>query len=287
MKKIAVIDVGSNSVRLMLMADGKVLYKTLATTRLGEGLADTPYLNEQAIERSALAVADFYTRAKEEGAEETYAFTTAAVRFAKNGDEFVQRVKQLTALCVEVLSGETEAEIGVLGALGNADGTLIDVGGASTEIIVKKQGEITYKKSVDIGAVRLKDACNRDKEKLVPFIEKYIKEFGQVPVYGFVYAIGGTATTLAAYLLDLSKYDGNKVTGTRISKLQMFTYAEELLQTPVETLEKHPCMPKGRADIIGGGALLLANIMQMLGADKLVVSDRDNLEGYAVKKGLV
>ena len=145
MRKFAVIDIGSNSVRLMFVADGKVLYKTLQTTRLGEGLAEKPLLKAEAIERSALAVSDFYNRAITEGAEKVLCFATAAVRTAENRQLFLDRVSALCGLTVEVISGEEEAEIGILGALGNKDGGVIDIGGASTEIVVKKDGALLYK----------------------------------------------------------------------------------------------------------------------------------------------
>ena len=128
MKKYAVIDIGSNSVRLLLVADGKVLYKRLKTTRLGENLAVSGTLLPKAISRSATAVAEFYHLAKKEGAEDVLAFATASVRFAKNGGDFLLAVKELCPLQVEVISGETEAEIGVLGALGNSDGAVLDIG---------------------------------------------------------------------------------------------------------------------------------------------------------------
>ena len=95
MRKFAVIDIGSNSVRLMFVADGKVLYKRLSTTSLGEGLASSSYLKTEAIERSALAVKEFFEAAKLEGAEKVFAFATAAVRSAVNGKDFVSRVKEL------------------------------------------------------------------------------------------------------------------------------------------------------------------------------------------------
>ena len=121
MNKTAVIDIGSNSVRLMLVADGKVLYKTLNTTRLGEGIASSPFLKDEAISRTASAVADFFSRAKREGAVDVYAFATAAVRSAENGSAFIDRVKELCELDVEIISGEEEAEIGILGALGEKE----------------------------------------------------------------------------------------------------------------------------------------------------------------------
>jgi exopolyphosphatase/guanosine-5'-triphosphate,3'-diphosphate pyrophosphatase len=106
MKKFAVIDIGSNSVRLMFVADGKVLYKALNTTRLGEGLAEYPRLKPEALERTAQAVAEFYARAINEGAESVLSFATAAARTAENGQEFVDRVQALCGLRVEIISGE-------------------------------------------------------------------------------------------------------------------------------------------------------------------------------------
>ena len=104
MNKIAVIDIGSNSVRLMLVADGKVLYKALNTTRLGEGLASSPRLKSEAVARTAAAVAEFFRRAKAEGASFVCAFATAAVRTAENGAEFVSLVKESCGLEVDVIS---------------------------------------------------------------------------------------------------------------------------------------------------------------------------------------
>ncbi len=285
MNKYAVIDIGSNSVRLMLVANGNVLYKAVETTRLGEGLANCPSLLPQAIARSAKAVADFYLRAKQEGAESVYAFATAAVRTATNGAEFVDAVKQLCGLQVEVICGETEAEIGILGALSNQDGAVIDIGGASTEIVVQQSGKMLYKKSVNIGVVRLRDACGLDKEKLEKTTYAAAQQFGAVPK-AKTYAIGGTATALAAWYLGLKTYDANQVTGTEISLENMRKMADKLLSLSPEEIRLSSCMPKGRADVIAGGATLLCTLMQTLGIDSVTVSDRDNLEGYATKKGL-
>ncbi len=285
MKKFAVIDVGSNSVRLMFVADGKVLYKRLNTTRLGEGIATSSRLKREAIERSALAVADFYAQAKREGAETVVAFATAAVRTAENRAEFLDEVKALCGLSVEVISGEEEAELGILGALGESDGGVIDVGGASTEIVVKKDGELAYKKSVNIGVVRLKDKCGRDLNALQVMANAAASEYGAFPNIKELYAIGGTATTLAALELGLTQYCSEKVTGTVITDARMRAIADKLSAMTVAEIEALPCMPKGRADVITGGAVLLSVLMQRLDIQKLIVSDRDNLEGYAIKKG--
>ncbi|MBQ9714656.1 MAG: hypothetical protein IJV83_04990 [Clostridia bacterium] len=287
MKKFAVIDIGSNSVRLMFVADGKVLYKSLHTTRLGEGLARSPRLLPAAIERSAQAVALFYRQAINEGAERVFAFATAAVRTAENRTEFLQRVKELCDLEIEVLSGEEEGELGILGALGNQDGCVIDVGGASTEIVVKSNGKILYKKSLDIGVVRLKDLYGRNKEALMVRAKAAVKEYGALPPAHCIYGIGGTATTLAAQYLGLTVYDSKKITGTEIPVLQLKRLADKLSEMTVEEIAALPCMPQGRADVLSGGAVLLATLIEAFGFNGLVVSDRDNLEGYAIRRGLL
>ena len=196
MDKFAVMDIGSNSVRLMMIANGKVLYKTIKTTRLGEGLAFSSKLCESAMTRTIAALSEFVDKAKQEGAEKIVAFATAAVRSAENGREFAFRVENEIGLKLEIISGDEEAQIGILGALGKADGSIIDIGGASTELIVQKGGEITYRKSLDIGVVRIRDICDRSKDRTSELSKTTVNEYGLAEVFGKTYAIGGTATTL-------------------------------------------------------------------------------------------
>lgn len=287
MNKIAVIDIGSNSVRLMLVADGKVLYKALNTTRLGEGLASSPRLKSEAVARTAAAVAEFFCRAKAEGASFVCAFATAAVRTAENGAEFVSLVKESCGLEVDVISGEEEAEIGILGALGNDDGGIVDAGGASTEIIVRKGGLVLYKKSVNIGVVRLKDMCGADRNKLEEAAKVAAESYGKVPCGVPMYAIGGTATTLAAVLLEMKEYDPSRITGTVITAEKMHFLAEKLTAMSAKEIAALPGVPAKRADVLGGGAVLYCVLMDKLGFSQIVVSDSDNLEGYAKKHGLL
>ncbi len=286
MKKFAVIDVGSNSVRLLFVADG-FFYKRLQTTRLGEGISKTPVLLPAAIERTAQAIAAFYAQAIEEGAEEVLCFATAAVRAAENRQAFLERVRALCPLAVEVISGEEEAEIGLLGALGNRDGGVIDIGGASTEIVVKKEGRIIYKKSVNIGVVRLKDSCGREQSALIAAAKRAAKEYEGLPACNGFYGIGGTATTLAAQALHLTEYASDKVTGAVLTVEDVEGLAEKFDRMTVEEIASLPCMPVGRADVVLGGAVLLSTLMRALNIPQITVSDRDNLEGYAIKRGYI
>ncbi|MDE5942578.1 MAG: hypothetical protein K2H30_00015 [Clostridia bacterium] len=277
--KIGIIDIGSNSVRLGMLADGKTLYKKLETTRLAEGLSKSGKLSQKSIERTASAVEEFLAEAKEEGADKVYAFATAAVRTAENGADLVSRVKQLCDIDVDVIGGELEAEIGVLGALGVKNGGVIDIGGASTEVIVKKDGEYLFSKSLDIGAVRLNDVAGYDKDALERAISEKIADLGKFTAGRYkMYAIGGTATTIAA--IKHGFYSPEITHGTVLTFEEVERYATELLTLTVEEVRTLGGMQHDRADVIGGGCLLLARLMQKLNIKSLTVSEADNLEGY-------
>ena len=276
--KISAIDIGSNSVRLAVCEGGKTLYKRLKTTRLGEGINSTGELKSEAIERTAQAVADFVKEA--EGSDKLYAFATAAVRSAKNGSAFLSRVKELCGVQIEVLSGETEAKCGLLGAVGFADGGIIDVGGASTEVTVQSGGNLLYSKSVNIGTVRLFDGAGRDKAALLKLIDNKISEYGEFNAGGFsMYAIGGTASRLASIKNNLTEYRPEITDGTVITLEEMYALADKLLTLSVEEI-RATTICGSSAELVGGGCLLMAQVMQKFGIKRITVKESDNLEGY-------
>ena len=283
--KVGIVDIGSNSVRFAMIADGKTLYKRLKTTRLGEGLSNTGKLTESAMSRTVDAVEYFKNFASDEGADKFFAFATAAVRSSENGGDFVKRAKERIGVTVDVLSGKEEAAAGLLGALRGRDGGIIDVGGASTEVTLQKGGKTTYAKSIDIGTVRLFDLAGRDIEKLKKVIDKKILEYGEITTDLPMYAIGGTATTIASVKHGLKTYDASVVDGTEITFEEADALARKLLQLSVEEVKKIDGMEPRRADIIGGGCLLLSGIMKKLGVKSVTVSESDNIEGYYLLKG--
>ncbi len=281
--KVAVIDIGSNSVRLMLWADGTTLYKKVQTTRLGESVALTGRLLPEAIERSALAVKAFYELALLEGAEKIFAFATAAVRSAVNGGDFCTRVKTLTGIEVDVVSGETEAKLGMLGALSGEEGGIIDIGGASTELCCEQTGLFV---SLDVGAVRLYDLCGDRKDKLLPVIREKISCLCGRSAKGEFFAIGGTATTLASVKLGLEEYDADKIHGTEITYAEVSALSSLFFTRTKEEREKIAGMDVRRADVISGATYLLEQIMQTLSLERVIVSERDNMEGYLIWRGI-
>lgn len=284
--KIAIIDVGSNSVRLAMLADGKTLYKRLETTRLGGGLSFTGKMSAEAIERTARAISGFNALAEQEGAEKVLVFATAAVRSASNKQEFLNCVKALCGLTVDVISGNEEAQCGLSGALKGGDGGIIDVGGASTEVTVRLKGRVLYSKSVNVGTVRLHDLAGRDKDKLKEAIREKLKDYGEykIPANLTMYSIGGTATTIASVKHGLKEYDPSITDGTVISLNEVTEMAERLLSLSVEEVRQISGMEPRRADVIAGGCLLMGEVMKHFGVEKITVSESDNIEGYYMLK---
>lgn len=277
--KYGVIDVGSNSVRLML-SDGKsTFYKTVKTTQLAEKLVENNFLLPQAIERTVKAVYFFNEMAKKDGAEKVFVFATAGVRQAQNGDEFIESVKQVCGLSVDVVSGEQEAFYGISGALNGADGGVLDVGGASTELIAVHCGKVVYSKSIAIGAVRLKDVCGQDRLKAENFILEKIKEFGVLPKTNLI-AIGGSATSIASMLQSLEPYDPNKVDGYVVGIDHLGELIDKLYSLSIEERKKLKGLQPERAEVIAGGCLIVYLIAKAVGVCEIMISEKDNLEGY-------
>ena len=283
--KVCVIDVGSNSVRIMLAENGLTIKKHNVVTRLGEGINNYPFLSVTAMNRTLDAIKTFCQMAKDYGAKKTYIFATAAVRSAENKQEFIDLVKKETGLNLDVVSGENEAKLGLLGALNGRQGGIIDVGGASSEVTVANGVDITYSHSLNLGSVRILDACGQDKQKIISLCNGAVKEYGKVPKTTF-YGIGGTATTLASVAQGLDPYDPTKVHGYKLTKSAVLDLANMLNATPLEQRKKIKGLQPERAEVISGGAYLVYTIMDYIGIDYITVSESDNLEGYLqIKEG--
>ncbi len=275
----AVIDVGSNSVRLMYSNGQKTIKKWVEITRLSQGLSSAQIISLTALERTANAVSFFVKKAKQDGANKVYVFATAGVRQARNALEFTNKVFKLTGINVDVISGEKEAVIGALGAIGDKDGAIIDLGGASTEISVMQNRQIIYNKSLDFGAVKLTETFGQDRQKVSNYVKDRLIEFGEVPSINF-YGIGGTATTISSVLKGLSVYDPQIIHGSRINLVDLDNKINELYSLSTEERKKVKGLQPERAEIITAGATALFEIMKYLNVDYITVSEMDNLEGY-------
>lgn len=282
---VAVIDIGSNSVRLMTVTKtGKT--KKLSTTRLGEGLYRSGVIGKEPLTRTVSAVVDFYNEAKNLNIPTVYAFATAAVRNAENGRDFVKAVKEKIPLDVEVVSGEDEAGLAFLGALYGKRGGVIDVGGASSEAVYTFDGlKPCYEKSMPVGAVKLRDGFLGDYDSADRFLSEQVKIYGDVKGFdGNFYAVGGTATSLAAIDLRLKVYDSLKTDGRVIKTARIKEIFDELKTMSSEEIANKYAVDKKRAEIIAHGALIVLNIAKYFNLSEITVSESDNLEGYLIFK---
>ena len=284
-KTYGVFDIGSNSVRALVYSGGKVLFKGLVTTRLGEKESVGGEITPEAMERTINGIKKLLINVVPCSPDSTFAFATEAVRSAKNGGEFVKKVKAETGLDVDVLNGEAEGEAGLSGAVGSGDGGIIDIGGASAEIAVKKDGKKIYCHSLPLGAVRLRDLCGEDEDKLESLINGRIGEYGNVPAANY-YAVGGTATSLCACFLRLETYDPDKVNGTVLTYDDVERVYREIKSCTIEERINGLKINEKRAEIIVGGVYLLKRIMSAFGMEKITVSENDNMLGYLRMKGL-
>ena len=283
--RYAVIDIGSNSVRLML-SDGQVAeYKQVKTTRLAENMGTEKILQLVPIERTVSAVSFFVEKAKNENADCIYIFATAAVRQAKNKQEIIDKIKMSTGIDVDVIDGLLEAKLGAEGALGGTDGGIIDVGGASSEVLIVENSQIVYSKSINIGAVRVFDECGQDKQKILSLVKKSVSEFEDLPYANF-YGIGGTATSLASISLKMQVYNPSLVQGYQIKLKEIKELRDKLLDMTLEQKRGLVGLQPDRAEVIAGGVALIYEILNRAGADSLIISEKDNLEGYLMHKGV-
>lgn len=286
----AVIDIGSNSVRLLLKKTDGVNAKELDSTSLADGLALTGALSAPAMARTSEAVKRFTMKAEAEGAENIYIFGTEAMRAASNSEEFRIRLQEETGHRVHVVSGDTEAKLGLYGAMTDmppGEITVIDIGGASVEIVRGNYDRITYCKSLPLGMVRLIDVAGTNRADIENYVSKNITAFG--PISGWeAAAIGGTATSLASMDLNQKKYDAREVHGHILTLGATRRLTDKIFASKSVT-DDFPSLSPKRARIIGHGAIMLSALTEYLGLNEVRVSEFDNMEGYlfCIKNGLL
>lgn len=279
-----IIDIGSNSVRLLLDKQ-----KTTVTTRLSEDLSITGKLKEEAMSRTLETLCGFADMTKAKG-QKIYAFGTEPLRAASNAADFISRVKAKAGFEIDVVSGSEEAELAYLGACGGRGGTVIDIGGASVEVISGNGRNIIFDQSLPVGMIRLTEKCGIGRaEKLTEAIYKALPGFGQLPGGGSAYGVGGTFTSLGAMSRGLAIYDPEIVHNTRLYIEDLESIAGKLCKLGGDIdgiMRAYPTISRLRAEIITAGALFALNLAKHMELEYITVSESDNLEGYAIKHHL-
>lgn len=291
MKKYAVVDLGTNSARLMIACakDDNVVsqYKTLRTIRIGEGMTEHQSITRVAMERTAHTINEYLELSK--GCEAFFCFATSAVRDAHNKADFLNYIKVHCGVDVDIISGEDEAVLGFTGSVGSQGG-IFDIGGGSTEVMTGALSNIKFKTSFNIGAVRLLQMFPTtdyaDPEAYKKVHELAAKTFTDVPYAdGFTYVgIGGTATALAAIDLELSEYRADLVQDHVITIQRAEELCNMLKNMTKEQRKNIIGLQENRADVIVIGAIITLEFLKATNSSKFVISDRDNQEGYLLKK---
>jgi exopolyphosphatase / guanosine-5'-triphosphate,3'-diphosphate pyrophosphatase len=313
MSRVAAIDCGTNSIRL-LVADVTVragaavslrdVHREQRVVRLGKGVDATGMLDPEALERTRVALADYTTVLRRKGTERVRIVATSATRDARNRDDFFGMVRATLGIDAEIISGDEEARLSFAGAVNDLDQedgpfVVVDTGGGSTEMVV---GDLTddgavvrAARSVDIGSVRITERCLAGDPPSADEIAKarelaasvLNEAFAAVPVEGVRTWVGvaGTITTLSAYAQQLRAYDPAAVHLSRLSVNDLHRVAEELLAMSRAQRGEHPAIDPGRIDVIGGGALIVdvlgAELRVRAGITEMVISEHDILDGIA------
>ena len=300
-KRVAVIDVGTNSTRLLVadVAGGRVspLERRSTVTRLGRGVDLSGHLASEAIEDVCSAIGTYVGILGELGAETVDTIATSAVRDADNGSAFVAELRERFALSARVLDGEEEARATYLGATSEAppeEPTLVvDIGGGSTELIVGSGGEISFHDSLQAGVVRHSERhitsdppTAGELEALAGDVRGLIEaSVGAGVVAHRGIAVAGTPTSLAAVELGLEPYDPSRVHGHTLALPSIQRMLSQLASVPLAERVEIPGLHPDRAPTIVAGVVILVETMRAFGLEEIAVSEHDILYGTALRAG--
>jgi exopolyphosphatase/guanosine-5'-triphosphate,3'-diphosphate pyrophosphatase len=300
MTRVAAIDCGTNSIRLLIAdaVDGHLVdvVRRLEIVRLGEGVDRTGRLAPTAIERTRVVLAQYAAQVRASGAARRMRMVaTSASRDAENADEFRAMVLATLGVDPEVISGDEEARLSFAGAVRGlaAPGPylVVDIGGGSTEFVV---GDATADAafSVDVGCVRMTERHLHADPPTAAQIAAAEADIGAA-VDRALAAVGGGAgrtlvglagsvTTVTALALGLSVYQPERIHQARVRYADVAKVTADLLAAPRARRRAMPVMHPGRVDVIGAGALILRVVMERAGAESVIASEHDILDGIAL-----
>jgi len=297
--RVAAIDCGTNSIRL-LIADiagdnFKEVLRTMEIVRLGQGVDKNKAFHPDSIDRTLKAVELFRDQIASKGVEKIRFCATSATRDATNRNLFIDGVREILGVEVEVIPGEEEAELSFIGATkelrqSDAPFLVVDIGGGSTEFVFGS-GKVEFAKSVNIGCVRMSERHLNTQPPSMAQIAQAIVDIdiaitqaaAVVPITTAktLVAVAGTATTVAASALELTDYDRHLIHLSRISSDKVHKAAASFQSMNKDQIASLGFMHPGRVDVITAGSLVLSRIMAATGAAEFVASESDILDGMA------
>jgi exopolyphosphatase / guanosine-5'-triphosphate,3'-diphosphate pyrophosphatase len=303
MKKIASIDIGSNTVRLLILestgnAEFNVLVSKRNITRLGEGMDTRGMLAKNRVEVTLQVLAEFRQTCLENGDPPLFAVATSAVREASNGHEFVHRAKKETGIDIKIIPWEEEARLTLEGVFwkipdDNRKVITLDIGGGSTEFILSQGKEISGFCSTSLGVVRLTEkfisrhpidekeilSLKNHLQNELQAVKKKLSAFRPELLIG----TAGTVTTLSALKNNIYPYDPEKIQASVFSRKDAESILEDLKRKSLsERLAMKPLEP-GREDLIIAGTIIVLETMREFDCETLTVSEYSLREGIILK----
>lgn len=302
MTRVAAIDCGTNSVRLLIAdvdsAGLRDVERRMEIVRLGEGVDRTGRLSDEALARTMAALDTYARRIDESGATAVRMVATSATRDAANRDEFVTGVRSRLGVPPEVISGDEEARLSYAGATYDLPGDVaspylvVDIGGGSTEFVLGDgvAGPAAVR-SVDVGCVRITErhfsadpptpaavaAARADIESALDAVCASMDAASA----GSVIGLAGSVTTVGGIYLGLPAYDAAAIHHCRVPADAVRTISDRLLVAERDERAAIPVMHPGRVDVIAAGALILRCVVDRVGVPEVVVSEHDILDGIA------
>ena len=307
--RVAAVDCGTNSIRLLIadVSDGRLtdVHREMRIVRLGQGVDATGEFAPEALARTRAALEAYAALMRDHEVSAVRMVATSAARDAGNRDEFFAMTSEVLGAVVpgtvaEVITGEQEARLSFLGAVGELDSAaaqfvVVDLGGGSTEVVLGSD-DVVAAYSADIGCVRLTERClhsDPPTDEEIDAARAVVREaletvLSVVPVQQARTWVGvaGTMTTLAALARKMTTYDSDAIHLSSVSFDDLLPVCAELLaMTRAQRAVLGP-MHEGRVDVIGGGALIVTELAAVLGEragiDLLLVSEHDILDGIAL-----
>ncbi len=309
----AAIDLGTNNCRLLIARpQGEhflVIDAFSRVVRLGEGLAQTGRLSQEAMDRALGALQICADKLKRRNVHLARSVATEACRRAVNGEEFIERVRAETGILLDIISAQEEARLAVMGChllleAGDGPAMIFDIGGGSTELVLveTRAGEVPMIHdwhSVPWGVVSLTETCGTEpldearrtaryarmrelvRESLAPFADRAAQSLVRNPTAHPLRLLGtsGTVTTLASLHLQLPQYDRQAVDGLIVVTEQMRSLCNNLALMSQPQRQAQPCIGRERADLVVAGCAILETIFDLWPATRLGVADRGIREG--------
>jgi exopolyphosphatase/guanosine-5'-triphosphate,3'-diphosphate pyrophosphatase len=304
MTRVAAVDIGTNSVRLLVAdvrgasGDGRAaqvepIERLMRITRLGQGVNEARALHADAIERTLTVLREYREVIERHGVTSIRSTATSAARDSSNREEFFDAAEAALGARPELLTGEEEAALSFLGATATIDAPapylVVDIGGGSTEFVLGTDAPVGLV-SLDMGCVRISEQflhsdppAAEELSNAIAMVRDLVADVPRV-IPGALDAatlvgLAGTVTTVAAVELGLPEYDADKIHGFHLTRAAVEDVFRTFATETAEQRATNPGLEPGRVDVIVGGTAVLAGILRQLDFDEVLVSESDILDG--------